>query len=44
VAHALQLVPMKPALQAHVQEVGAPLTESACPLHGLAVVQETQVG
>jgi hypothetical protein len=44
VSHALHVAPVKPVLHAQVQDVGAPLTELAWPLQGLAVVQETQVG
>jgi hypothetical protein len=40
----LQLAPVKPALQAQVQDDGAPETESAWPLQGSAVVQDKQVG
>jgi hypothetical protein len=44
VAQPLQLAPLKPVLQLHVQDAGAPLTEAAWPLHGFAVVQGTHVG
>jgi hypothetical protein len=44
VAHESQLAPAKPALQAHVQDAGAPLTELALPLHDVAVLHCTQVG
>jgi hypothetical protein len=44
VAHALQVAPPKPVLQAQVHAAGASLTESACALQELVVSQETQVG
>jgi hypothetical protein len=40
----LHVAPVNPVLQAQVQVVGAPLTESACPLQGVATVQDTQDG
>jgi hypothetical protein len=44
VAHALQLAPVKPALQAQVQVAGAPLTELAWPLHSAALLHAVQAG
>jgi hypothetical protein len=44
VSHALHVAPVNPVLQAQVQDDGAPETESAWPLHGVAVLHGTHVG